>query len=306
MVLVFIAQVLLASAPLVLSAVGGVISERSGVATIGLEAYLLVGAFAAAVTALASGSTSLALVSAVTAGALFGALFAWCTLGLRANSIVAGVAINLFAAAATRTALKVLYGSASNSPPLSVHTLVAQSHTVHSGAGFLPTQLSAGLSALEDALGSPVVLLAPAVVFSLHLILSRSVFGLRLTAAGEHPEAARSQGVEVTHTRALALTIGGAVAALGGAQLSLHQGEFVAFMSNGRGFLALAAVILGRWRPIGAALWALAIGALSALEATLAGRVNLPPALLQALPYALTLAAVTGRWGRTRAPAALE
>ncbi len=289
--LVVLAQVLLASAPLVLAALGGVVSERSGVATIGLEAYLLAGAFAAAATALATGSTALALVAALALGALFGALFAACTVRLRANSIVSGVALNILAAAATRVALKVLYGSASNSPPLPTHALASRS--------------SAGLAAMRDALGSPVVLLAPLAVLALHGLLSRSVFGLRVTACGEHPGAARSQGVAVDRVRFAALSLGGAVAALGGAQLSLHQGEFVAYMSGGRGFLALAAVILGRWRPVRAALWAVGIGALSALEATLAGRVSLPPAALQALPYALTLLAVTGRWGRSRPPAAL-
>lgn len=289
--LVFLAQVLLASAPLVLAALGGVVSERSGVATIGLEAYLLAGAFAAAATALATGSTALALAAAMALGALFGALFAAFAVRLRANSIVSGVALNIFAAATTRVALKVLYGSASNSPPLPTHALASRG--------------GAGLAAMRDALTSPVVLLAPLVVLALHGLLSQSVFGLRVTACGEHPGAARSQGVEVDRVRSAALSLGGAVAALGGAQLSLHQGEFVAYMSGGRGFLALAAVILGRWSPARAAAWAVGIGALSALEATLAGRVPLPPAALQALPYAITLLAVTGRWGRSRAPAAL-
>jgi simple sugar transport system permease protein len=95
------------------------------------------------------------------------------------------------------------------------------------------------------------------------------------------------------------------VAALGGAQLALFQHEFVAYMSGGRGFLALAAVILGRWRPLRAVGWAVGIGALQALEATLSSRAGVPHALLQAMPFALTLLAVAGPWGRARAPAAL-
>lgn len=289
--LVFIAQVLTAAAPLCLAATGGVLSERAGVATISLEGYLLGGAFAAAAVALATHSTALAVVAAVGGGAALGALFAWSTITLRANAIVAGVALNLAAAAGTRVALKVLYDSASNSPPLPLAR-------ASEGA-------SMGLVALGEALRSPTVLLAAPLAWALHWTLRETVFGLRVTACGEHPTAARTQGVDVSRTRWAALVAGGAVAALGGAQLALHQREFVAFMSGGRGFLALAAVILGRWRPLRALAWAVGIGALQALEATLSTRPNVPHALLQALPFALTLLAVAGRSGRARPPAAL-
>jgi simple sugar transport system permease protein len=288
--LVFIAQVVTASAPLVLASQGGVLSERAGVATITLEGYLLAGAFGAAVGALATGSALVATLVALALGAALGALFAWSTVTLRANAIVVGVALNLLAAAATRVALKVLYDSASNSPPLLERA---------AGHGSL------GWVALREALLQPPVLLAPLVVLGVHVLFARSVFGLRVTACGEHPAAARSQGVPVERTRWGALVLAATLAALGGAQLTFHQHEFVAFMSGGRGFLALAAVILGRWQPRRAALWAVAIGTLSALETTLAGRVPVPSAVLQALPFAWTLAAVVGLVGRSRPPAAL-
>lgn len=288
--LVFIAQALTASAPLCLAALGGVLSERSGVATISLEAYLLGGAFAAAAAALASGSLVVALIAAVALGAALGGVFAWSTISLRANAIVAGVAVNLLAAAGTRVALKVLYDSASNSPTLPI---------ARAAGGQI------GAAALMEALRAPAVLLVPFAAWGLHFALRETVFGLRVTACGEHPDAARTAGVRVERVRAGALVAGGAVAALGGAQLALFQHEFVAYMSGGRGFLALAAVILGRWRPLRATAWAIAIGALQALEATLASRPNAPHALLQAMPFALTLLAVAGRWGRARAPAAL-
>lgn len=289
--LVFLAQVLTASAPLCLAALGGVLSERAGVATIALEGYVLGGAFAAAAAALATGSTALALLAALAAGAALGGLFGWTTISLRANAIVAGVALNLAAAAGTRVALKVLYDSASNSPPLPL---------ARASEG-----TAMGVVALREAVLSPAVLLAAPLAFGLHWILRETVFGLRVTACGEHPLAARTQGVPVGRVRAAALAGGGALAALGGAQLALHQHEFVAYMSGGRGFLALAAVILGRWRPLRAAGWAVGIGALQALEATLASRANVPHALLQALPFAVTLLAVAGPTGRARAPAAL-
>lgn len=302
--MVFVAQVLSASLPLCLAAAGGAISERSGVATISLEAYLLGGAFGAAVAALATGSALAASGAAIVTGALLGSVFAASTVRLRANAIVAGVAVNLLAAAGTRVALKVLYDSASNSPPLPL------AHEV--------TGSSVGWSALREVLSSPPLWLAPILIAGAHLTITRSVFGLRVTACGENPSAARSLGVPVERVRTMALVSGGAIAALGGAQLTLHQREFVAYMSGGRGFLALAAVILGRWEPLRAVAWAAAIGALSALESTLAGDDTMVPAvvravvspaafraIVQAMPYGLTLLAVMGRFGRSRAPAAL-
>lgn len=289
-VLVFLAQTLTAAVPLVCAAMGGVLSERSGVATISLEGYVLGGAFGAAVAALATGSVTAAVIAGVLSGAALGALFALGTVTLRANSIVVGVAINLLAAAGTRVALKVLYDSASNSPPL-------LTRAARTG--------SLARVALLDALAAPVAWLAPLVVLGVALVFARTVTGLRVTAAGEHPEACRAQGVSVERVRWGALAAGGAIAALGGVHLTLNQHEFVAYMSNGRGFLALAAVILGSWRPVRVCVAAVAIGALAALETTLAGRVPLPPAVLQALPFAATLIAVVGLVGRSRAPRAL-
>jgi len=303
--LVFLAQTLSAALPLCLAALGGVLSERSGVATITLEGYLLGGAFGAAVTALATSSSLAASFAGMLSGALLGGLFAWSAVVLRAHAIVAGVAVNLFAAAATRVALKVLYDSASNSPALPL------------GRVSVPTSLTG--AAFRALLLSPPLWLAPGVLAATVWLLDRSVLGLRVTACGEHPSAARSVGVPVERVRVQAVVLGGMVAGLGGAHLALQQREFVAFMSGGRGFLALAAVILGRWEPLRATAWALTIGALTALEVTLAGNDARVPravqalaspaafrAIVQALPFALTLAAVAGRFGRARAPAALE
>jgi simple sugar transport system permease protein len=288
--LVFVAQTVTASVPIVLAAMGGTLSERSGVATIALEGYLLGGAFGAAVAAIAWHSTAAALLVAAVMGASLGALFAIVTVRLRANAIIAGVAINLIAAAGTRVALKVLYDSASNSPPL-------LTRAARTG--------SLARVAFVEALAQPVAWLTPICVLALMFTLDSSVFGLRVRAAGEHPDACRAQGISVERVRFGALVIGAALAALGGAHLTLLQHEFVAFMSGGRGFLGLAAVILGGWRPGRAAIAAVAIGMLTALEATLAGRVPFPPAVLQALPFLATLIAVVGVVARTRPPKAL-
>ncbi len=214
--------------------------------------------------------------------------------------------MNLLAAAGTRVALKVLYDSASNSPPLPLARETAGS--------------SVGWSALREVLASPPLWIAPLLVVGAHVALSKSVFGLRVTACGEHPASRRARSVfRWTACARRPSSLGGAMAALGGAQLTLHQREFVAYMSGGRGFLALAAVILGRWEPLRAVAWAAAIGALGALESTLAGDDTMVPsvvravlspaafrAVVQALPFALTLLAVMGRFGRSRAPAALR
>jgi len=287
---VFAAQTVTAAIPLVFASMGGTLSERSGVATIALEGYLLVGALAAAIGALATGSAVVALGAALVAGAAAGAIFAFTVNTLRASSIVAGVAVNLAAAAGARVALELLYGSASNSPPL----LAAAART-----GSLERV------ALLDAILQPTFILAVLAALGVHAFFARTVAGLRTTAAGEHPAACRAQGIDVATVRWRALVAGGAVCALGGAHLTLLQHEFVAFMSGGRGFLALAAVILGGWSPGRVALAAIAIGSLSALDATLAGRGAVPSALLHALPYALTLLAVTVRIGGTRSPRAL-
>ncbi|MBL8679638.1 MAG: ABC transporter permease [Myxococcales bacterium] len=289
-VLVFLAQCLTASAPLVLAALGGTLSERAGVATIALEGYLLVGAFSAAWGALATGSSLAACAVALISGAAMGALFALSTVTLRANAIVAGVAVNLFAGASTRVALKVLYDSASNSPPLLARA---------------PRTGSIGVVSMLEALSQPVVYLALVAVLVVLVIVRHTPLGMRIEAAGEHPEALAARGVSVDRTRWTALVLGGALAGLGGAHLSLAQHEFVAYMSAGRGFLALAAVIVGGWRPARVAVAALAIGALYALEASLAGRPGVPTVLLQTLPFAATLIAVVGLVGRVRAPKAL-
>lgn len=288
--LAFIAQCLGATTPLLLAALGGTLSERAGVATIALEGYLLVGAFAAAAGALATGSALLACLCAIVAGALMGALFALSTVTLRANAIVAGVAVNLLAGAGTRVALKVLYDSSSNSPPL-------LTRSARTG--------SIGVVSLLEALSQPVTWLALIALGAVLALVHKSALGLRIEAAGEHPAALTARGASVQRTRWIALVLGGALAGLGGAHLSLAQHEFVAYMSAGRGFLALAAVIIGGWSPARAALASLAIGALYALEAALSGRNLIPTVLLQALPFALTLTAVVGLVGRVRAPKAL-
>ena len=287
---VFMAQTVSASVPIVFAALAGTVSERSGVATISLEGYLLGGAFGAAVAGVATGSVAAALVLGALCGAVLGALFAVGTVTLRADAIVVGVAINLLAAAGSRVALKVLYDSASNSPPLLTHA---------------SREGSVVVVMLFEALSEPTSWLAPVCVACVVVMLRQSTFGLHLRAAGEHPEACRAQGLSIARIRWSALILGGALGGIGGVHLALTQHEFVAYMSAGRGFLAMAAVILGGWRPLRVSAAAVAIGMTTALDATLAGHVPFPTVVLQAIPFVGTLIAVVGLVGRTRPPRTL-
>jgi simple sugar transport system permease protein len=268
--------------PLAYGALGGVLCERGGTVNIALEGQILAGAFAATVAAtLAGAGAGTAVLAACGAGALVGLVHAALTARLRVDHVVSGVALNLLVAGLTKFELKVLFGSPSNSP-----------------------RFDAGLPALGPvdalALGAPIAAALAA------LFLHRTVLGLRLRAAGEAPGAAAAAGLSPARLRALGAIAGGAVAAIGGAWLALDQHQFTADMSGGRGYMALAAVILGRWRPLAALAAALLFGLADAAEiAAQAASVNVPGGILHALPYAVALVALATAAGRSRPPRAL-
>jgi simple sugar transport system permease protein len=274
----FLAAVLRISVPYVLGALGGVWSERAGVIAIGLEAMLLGGAFAATLAAFFTHSALAGVSAGVSGGMVLAALYALLVLRLRGNQIVIGVALNLFADGATRFLLKSVFGSSSNSPVISAW----------------------------GQLAAPMIFLSILLVIGSHLLLSRTRLGLRVRAVGEHPAAAASVGVKVLGVRWSAVVLGGALAGLGGAWLAADQHQFVGGMSNGRGYIALAALIFGGWRPIPAALAALFFGFAEAGEITLqASGAGIPGWLVQMVPYLLTMMALAGGMKRNRPPAAL-
>jgi ABC-type uncharacterized transport system permease subunit len=278
MALAFCAAVLRISVPYVLGALGGVWSERAGVVAIGLEGMILSSAFAATLGAYFTHSAAVGLISGMAGGALLAALYALLVLRFRGDQIVCGVALNLFADGATRFLLKAIFGSSSNSPVIGSWGQVAV----------------------------PVVLATIVCVAGSHFVLHRTAFGLRVRAVGEHPEAAASLGVGVVRVRFLAVLLGGALAGLGGAWLAADQHQFVAGMSNGRGYIALAALIFGGWRPRTAAWAALFFGFARAGEIALqAAGLGVPPWLIQMLPYVLTMVALAANFRRPAAPAAL-
>ena len=272
-------QLLRISVPYLFAALGGLWSERSGVINIALEGLLLAGAFGAAAGSLATGSGLAGLALGVLLAVALAALYGLVVIRFRADQIVAGVAITLLALGATRYFLKLLFDSSSNSPRV------------------------AATAGAEHWL-LPVALL---LVIASHLLLHGTRLGLRLRAAGEHPEALRSVGVAVAPRRWFGVLASGLLTGLGGAWLAYNQHGFVAGMSAGRGFIALAAMILGRWSPFGSLAACLLFGAAETLQLQLqSAGLDLPSGLVQSIPYLATILALAiGPRGRAAAPQAL-
>lgn len=283
------------AAPLAFAALGELAVERAGVINIGLEGVVLAGAFGALVGASAAGLW-LGFLAAIAFGAAVAALFAAFVLWMRADQIITGTAITLLAAGATGMLYRALYGA--TGAALTIPT-----------SGPLAIPLLVRLPVVGRALFAqpPVTYALYALVPALWWWMYRTHAGLALRATGESPEAADAAGVRVLRLRFAAILFGGVLGGIAGGMLVLTQaGTFVENMSAGRGFIALAIVVLGRWHPGGVALAALVFGAASALQYLFqAMGLAAPYQLFLALPYVLTLAALAGVAGRVRAPAAL-
>ena len=289
LVLAFVAQTVRISVPYALAAVGGAMSERGGVTNIALEGILLLGALGYTLGAYASGDPWAGLGAAALVGLLTAAVHALVTVRFRADQITSSLGINLAAVGLTRFVLKSVWGSSSNSGP--VAGLPAWKMF---GLGTLP-----GVGALFS---NPLVWLAALLIVAAQLTLFRTPFGLRLRAAGEHPEAAATLGLSVPRLRTLGVLLSGVLTGLGGAWLAADQQSFTDGMSNGRGYIALAAMIVGKWNPFGAACACLLFGACDALQILLQGR-RVPNEFLQMLPYVVTMVVLAGVIGRARPPA---
>jgi simple sugar transport system permease protein len=291
----FLAATIRTATPLALAALGEVLVERAGLINIGLEGAILAGAFGALVGATAGG-VGTGYAAAVGGGMLVAALFAVCVVALRADQIITGTALTLLSTGATGTLYRSLYGSAGvaltlpTSAPLPIPGL--------SSLPLIGTAIFAQPPATYLA-----YLIAPAIAWW----LGRTHAGLALRAVGERPEAAEAAGIAVDRVRVFAVLVGGALGGIAGGTLVLAQaGTFAEGMSAGRGFIAIAIVVLGRWRPLGVALAALVFGAASALQfAFQAMGWHVPYQVFLVAPYLLTLAALAGAVGRARAPAAL-
>lgn len=268
---------LIKSTPLIYAALGGVISERSGVVNIGLEGMMIAGAFTAVVLSGLTGSPIIGLLAGIGAGAFMGWILGIAATVFKADQIVAGTGINLVAAGGAAFALMLLYNQPGASPQV-------------------------------NALGSGYwVLVAFAFVCALllHVVLYYTPWGLRVRACGENPRAVDDAALKPLRLRTAAVILSGALAGLGGAFLSIGEVNLYSDgMTAGRGFIALAAVIFGRWTPWGATGAAIFFGFFEALQYVLQGRIGwLPSDAMQAIPYVAALFAIAGLVGKVRAPA---
>lgn len=268
------------AAPIVITAVGATFAEIAGVVNIGLEGMMLMGAFTAAIGSYYTGSWVIGLFAGMFAGGLMALLHGILAIHFKANQIVSGVAINLFASGFTVFMLRVLFNQAGNSP------------NVNSAPSFM------GISI--------IVVIIYAVAIASHFFIYKTVTGLRMRAVGEHPLAADTVGINVYAVRYFGVIMSGLLAGLGGAYLSIGAlSLFTKEMSAGRGFMALAAMIFGKWTPLGAMGAALLFGFADAMQTILQQHVKgVPTQLIEMFPYILTLLALAGVVGKAVPPAA--
>lgn len=277
----FLATLRLAT-PLIFASMGGLMSERSGVVNVALEGFMLIGAFTGAVIGHAYSSAWIGWGSALVIGLFIGALYAFFTIELKADQIITGMAFNLLIMGLIPFLTKILYNSTGSTPPLAVE------HRF----GFEPLLMAFILVAL--------------ITFWLYKMRS----GLWVLFAGEHPEALISSGVSVRKVRWSAVSLSGAFAAWGGASLSLFlSSSYSPLMTGGRGFMAIAALIFGKWKPLptlGACfLFAFADAIQIRMQGIKVGGIEVPVQFIQILPYLVTIIALAGFIGKSQAPKAL-
>ena len=295
--------------PLLLAALAGLFSERAGVVDVGLEGKMLAAAFAAAAAAAVTGQVVPGLLAGIAGACVLGLVHAYACVTLGGSQVVSGMAINIIASGLTATLALTWFRQGGQTPPLPP------------GARFLPvalpgTEALAGVPVLgrvyatllggQTALAYLAFILVPVIAF----VLGRTRFGLRLRACGEHPAAADTAGVSVARLRCAAVLIASVLCGIAGASIATAQGAgFQRDMVSGRGFIALAAMILGGWRPWPTLLACLLFGLLDAAAIRLQGVAvpgvgQFPVQALQALPYGLTVVLLAGFVGRTVPPRA--
>lgn len=282
---------------LVLAALGGVLSERAGVVNLGLEGMMRLGAFFAAVATLATGSPWLGLAAGMGAGGVAALGHAYLAIRWQSDQVISGVALNLVALGGVTFLVEALYGRTDTAPTETLGKLVLR------GLDTVPL-----LRALSNhSWITWAALVAPLV---LHVLLYRTSLGLRILATGENPRAAASLGVRVNALRYGCVTASGLLAGLGGASLSVSTlNQFNNHMPAGQGFMALAAVVFGKWTPLGASGAALFFAAANAARISLGSSLPwvkdvIPSGVMLTVPYVLTLLLLAGFVGRARAPAA--
>ena len=272
------------STPLILAATGGMFSERAGIINIALEGLMLAGAFTAAAVTYATGSAWVGLLAGIAAGVALSSIHAVASIRYRADQVVTGTAINIVMAGIPGFLSGALFLSSGSTPQIPKEHLMPW---------------------------APIIMAFAAVPLSWY-VLYRTPFGLRLRAVGENPEAADAAGVRVARIRYAGVLLSGAFAAIGGAYLSIGQSSlFTRNMTSGRGFIALAALIFGKWRPVQTMLACLFFGLTEAVTIQMQGVVKLPSGedipvqFIQMVPYVLTIIVLAGFIGHSRPPRAL-
>lgn len=290
--------------PLALAAIGGTICERSGVINIALEGIMLTGAFFGTAVVLATGEPWLGVAAAVLAGVTISAVHAFASINLRADQTVSGTAINLLALGVSGFLMNLWYGHPGTTDQIETLAPVFKFDAAGGGALGEVWRWVNGILFTH----TPIVYLAIVIAIVAQWAVFHTKWGLRLRALGEHPKAVDTVGVSVARGRWVAVLMSGALAGLAGANLTIEQvGSFTENMTNGRGFIALAANIFGRWTPVGSYLASLLFGFADALQIKLQilrGVVDVPPQFFQMLPYVLTVIVLAGVIGRAVAPAA--
>jgi ABC-type uncharacterized transport system permease subunit len=264
--------------PLLLAALGGLYAERSGVSNIALEGLMLAGAFTAATVTWYTHSPWVGLLAALVAGGAVAMVFALSAVRFGADQVVAGMAINILLMGLPPLVAGALFDTTGSTPQLPRGELMP----------VVPVVAAYGLVPLTA------------------YVLARTRFGLRLRAAGENPQAAATAGIDVARVRYAAVVLSGVLAALGGAYLAIGQSSlFTRNMTAGRGFIALAALVFGGWRPLRTLAACLLFGFLEAAAIQLAGVAHVPAQLAQTLPYVATVVILAGFVGRSLPPHAL-
>jgi len=284
------ASTLRIATPLILAALGGCMSERSGVINIGLEGMMLMGAFTAVVGSYYLGPWP-GLFLGILAGGVMGLLHAFMSVTLGANQVISSTAINIMAVGLPNILIPVIWPE---------HYGISPTVGVIKDINI---PFISSIPVIGKVLGhqNPIVYVALILVPAISYLLFKTRLGLRIRSVGEHPRAADTLGINVYKMRYIAVTMSGLLAGLGGAFLSIcYQSQFSSVMTAGRGFIGLAAMIFGRWTPKGALLACLLFGFADAFQAgAQAAGVPIPPEILLAFPYVLTLVALVGLLGKT-------
>jgi len=278
--------------PIVYAALGGMFSERVGIVHIGLEGVMLTSSFAGVVASYYTGNPWIGIIVAVLTGGLISFVHAVLTIKYVGDQIVSGTGLNILALGFTSYMTQIIWGNRGASDSVQ-------------GIADIALPIIKDIPFIGKVIGthSPLVYLMPFVTYACYYVLFKTPFGLRVRAVGEHPTAAETAGVDVIKIKYIGVILGGMLAGLGGAFLSLsHLNLFTRGMTGGRGFIAMAAMIFGKWMPFGVFASGLLFGLADALQIRLQSLGILPPQIILTIPYLLTIAILAGFVGKAKAP----